>query len=353
MRAFVRACTAASLLAACAPSRLPDTVTTNAGAADAGARAAGAILGSLSDSARREALYALDGAERTTWNFVPIARRGAKVFDLSAQSRASLDTLLLTALSARGHETAFGIVRNEELLGRLEREAGRANPQLVRDTARYYLTVYGAPAADSAWGWRFEGHHLSLNVTSVGRGGRIAAPLFMGANPARVPSGPEAGRRLLAAEEDAAWQLLALLGAEQRARAVIAGTTFGDIVTRNAPRVDGVATAGLPASAMSEAQRDGLRRLLEVYLARFAPEVAASQRARIERAGFGRLHFAWAGSLAPGRPHYYRIHGPTMLVEYDNTQNDANHVHTVWRDLENDFGGDLLRRHYAEHRHRR
>ena len=146
MRALPSACLVSLSLAACAPSRIPDTVTATSNATDAGARAAGAILGSRTDSARREALYALDGAERTTWNFVPIARRGAKVYDLSPDGRAWLDTLLLTALSTRGHETAFGIVRNEELLGRLEREAGRANPQLVRDTTRYYLTVYGAPA---------------------------------------------------------------------------------------------------------------------------------------------------------------------------------------------------------------
>jgi hypothetical protein len=175
----------------------------------------------------------------------------------------------------------------------------------------------------------------------------------MGANPARVPSGPKEGHRLLAAEEDLAFELLHMLDPQQRARATIAAQTFGDIVTRNDPTVRPITFAGLPAAEMTIGQQRQLRRLLEVYAGRMADSSAQRQLQRIDDAGFERLHFAWAGAHQPGKPHYYRIHGPTVLVEYDNSQGSGNHIHTVWRDLENDFGGDLLRRHYARQPHDR
>ena len=190
-----------------------------------------------------------------------------------------------------------------------------------------------------------------MNATDLGPHGEIVAPVFMGANPARVPSGPLEGLRLLAAEEDPAFDLLDMLDARQRARATIAAQTTGDIHTRNDPAVGPMALAGLPATEMTAAQQRQLRQLLELYAGRLTDEVARRQLGRIEKAGFGRLHFGWAGAHRRGEPHYYRIHGPTVLVEYDNTQNNANHIHTIWRDLENDFGGDLLRRHYTLQAH--
>lgn len=167
-----------------------------------------------------------------------------------------------------------------------------------------------------------------------------------------MPAGPQAGFRLLAAEEDFAFELLDMLDAGQRARAVINAQTPGDIVTGDDPVVSPMAFAGLPASNMTPAQQRQLRRLLELYAGRMADAAAAAQLQRLDAAGFERLHFGWAGAQRPGAPHYYRIHGPTVLVEYDNSQGNANHIHTVWRDLENDFGGDLLRRHYASRPHR-
>jgi hypothetical protein len=175
----------------------------------------------------------------------------------------------------------------------------------------------------------------------------------MGANPARVPRGPREGHRLLAAEEDLAFELLQMFDAGQRARATIAAQTFGEILTRNDPTVRPMALAGLPAADMTVSQQQQLRRLLGVYAGRMSDSSAARQLQRIEDAGFRRLHFAWAGAHQPRNAHYYRIHGPTVLVEYDNTQSGANHIHTVWRDLENDFGGDLLKRHYARQPHGR
>jgi hypothetical protein len=179
------------------------------------------------------------------------------------------------------------------------------------------------------------------------------APLFMGANPARVPSGPKAGLRLLAAEEDTARALIEMMSADRRALAVISKDAFDGVVTRNDPRVKALALEGLAAADMSPPEQAQLRKLLNTYAGRMSDAAARDQLERIERAGFGKLHFAWAGSAESGQPHYYRIHGPTVLIEYDNTQNDANHVHSVWRDLERDFGGDALRAHYTKHRHER
>jgi hypothetical protein len=189
-----------------------------------------------------------------------------------------------------------------------------------------------------------------VNATNVEGQRQIVAPLFLGSNPARVASGPKAGLRLLAAEEDLARALIQMLPGERRARAMLSEDAFSDIVTRNDPKVRSLEVEGLAASDMTGTEQEQLRKLLHVYANRLTEPAARDQLERIERAGFGKLHFGWAGSIEPGKPHYYRLHGPTVLIEYDNTQNNANHIHTVWRDLERDFGGDLLRSHYEQHR---
>jgi quercetin dioxygenase-like cupin family protein len=309
-----------------------------------------AFLNALDPSARSAAAFPFDSPVRTTWNFVPMERQGLQFGSMTPAQRGNVDALLHSALSDGGFATAQRIIAHESILRALEQEAGvRSFAQ--RDPARYIAAVFGTPSADSVWGWRVEGHHLSVNVTRVDGEPQVVTPLFMGANPARVPSGPNAGLRILAAEEDEGRALVRMLPAARRTRAVISDSAYGEIVTRNDPKARPLALEGLAAADMSPQEQAQLRRLLGVYLARMAPEVARDQLARIERAGFGRLHFAWAGELEPGRPHYYRIHGPTVLVEYDDVQSNANHVHTVWRDLERDFGGDLLREHYAKHKH--
>jgi hypothetical protein len=317
---------------------------------DASVAAARAFLGVVHDSVRPVAAFPFDSPERLNWVFVPQERTGLPLKRMRPEERSAAWELLRTGLSEEGYAKATGIVRNEATLGALERAAGVANWGR-RDPDLYYAWIFGTPHRDSVWGWRFEGHHLSVNVTRVGGRTQVVAPMFMGANPARVPSGPEEGRRLLAQEEDVARELLGTLASAQRARAILRDRTFGDIVTRNDPQVRPLAQEGLAASEMSAPQRQLLRRLLEVYAGRMAETAARAQLARIDSAGFESLRFAWAGSDRPGEAHYYRIHGPTVLIEYDNTQNGANHIHSVWRDLQNDFGGDLLRQHYAQHRH--
>jgi hypothetical protein len=328
------------------PSPNPDSV---AGPSASGA-AAQAFLSLLDERQRADASVSFDNPERINWSYVPQERAGIPLRAMDVGQRTAALGLLGTGLSERAVGLARGIMELEGTLRELEEAVG--SPWAARrDPELYYLTLFGHRGAAQPSGWRFEGHHLSVNATDLGPHGVIVAPVFMGASPARVPSGPQEGLRLLAAEEDLAFDLLDMLDAQQRARATIAAQTTGDIHTRNDPAVGPMALAGLPAAEMTAAQQHQLRQLLELYAGRMADDVAHLQLGRIEKAGFERLHFGWAGADRRGEPHYYRIHGPTVLVEYDNTQNDANHIHTVWRDLENDFGGDLLRRHYAGQAH--
>src|SRR5262249_44427464 len=175
-------------------------------------------------------------------------------------------------------------------------------------------------------------------------------PAFFGANPARVPSGPHAGLRVLGAEEDLARKLLASLDAAQRRMAVIATSAPSDIIL-GPGRKSVPDPAGVAAADLAPQQRQVLMDLIGEYLGNLRDDVARAQREKIERAGAGAIRFAWAGGTAKGEGHYYRVQGPTFVIEYDNTQDNANHVHSVYRDLDNDFGGDLLRRHYAESPH--
>lgn len=307
------------------------------------------FLSSLSTRQRANASFPFGDPERMKWAYVPQQRSGVPLGDLNAAQQAAAFALLGTGLSPRGTALARGVIELEGILRDLE-----GFPYIPRrDPDLYFVSLFTGPSSAAPWGWRFEGHHLSVNVTELGPHGQVVAPLFVGANPSRVLRGPRAGHRLLAGEEDLGFALLRMLDATQRARATIAPATFGDIVTGSDPVVRPMAFAGLTAADMTADQQAGLRRLLAHYAGRMADSSAARQLRRIEETGFGRLHFAWAGSYQPGQPHYYRIHGPTVLVEYDNSQSGANHIHTVWRDLENDFGGDLLRKHYARQPHDR
>jgi hypothetical protein len=338
-------------LVGCGGQPHADAATTRGGDTSTTPVAARKFLSTLDAGQRDDATFPFDDPERTRWAYVPQARAGIPLQSMNAEQRTAAFAMLGTGLSARGTRLAHGIIELEGILGELEGVVSRV--VLRRDPERYYFSLFFGPGAAPPWGWRFEGHHLSVNVTDLGPQGQVVAPLFMGANPARVPRGPRAGMRLLAAEQDLAFELLQMLDAQQRTRATVAAQTAGDIVSGTDPAARPMAFAGLPAAEMTTAQQQLLRRLLDVYAGRMSDSSASRQWQRIDDAGFGRLHFAWTGAHRPGEPHYYRIHGPTVLVEYDNSQGGANHIHTVWRDLENDFGGDLLRRHRAGQPHHR
>jgi hypothetical protein len=307
-------------------------------------RAARVYLSTLRPALRREVLLSFADGDRQNWHYVPRRRRGVTLKEMNEPERRAAHALLRSALSSRGYEKATGVIELEGILREIETFGW------FRDPGLYTLTIFGEPSETSPWGWRFEGHHLSLNFSSVGRDLVSSTPSFFGANPARVPSGPRAGWRVLSKEEDLARDLLSSLTAAQRARAIVSATAPADIVMspgrRNPPPAE-----GLPVSDMTSAQRAALLGLVAEYLGNVRAGVADERRKEIEAAGVEKIRFAWAGATDRGRGHYYRIQGPTFAIEYDNTQNGANHVHSVWRDLRHDFGADLLRRHYEESPH--
>jgi hypothetical protein len=317
-------------------------------------QAAEHLLAAAPEATRAKMQRSFDDADRLDWHYTPRSRNGAAMKELDARGREAVHALLKTALSAEGYRKATNIIELELILREIETFG------LMRDPERYHLTIYGKPDAKAAWGWRFEGHHLSLNFTLAGDKSAAESPSFFGANPATVPKnarfGARQGLRVLAAEEDEARALLAMLSAAQRKEAVFESRTFGEIVTGNAAKVDPLKPAGTAAAQMDEKQRAQLWKLIEVYAGSFEPGLAAARLARARQGGIEAIHFGWAGATERGRPHYYRVQGPQFLIEYDCTQNDGNHIHTVWRDFNGDFGRDLLKQHYenakgSSHRH--
>jgi len=307
-------------------------------------QAAERLLAAAPEATRAKMQRPFEDADRLDWHYTPRSRNGAAMKELDARGREAVHALLKTALSASGYRKATNIIELELVLREIETFG------LMRDPERYHLTVYGKPDATAAWGWRFEGHHLSLNFTLAGDKAAAESPSFFGANPATVPKnakfGAKQGVRVLAAEEDEARALLAMLSAAQRKDAVFESRTFGEIVTGNAAKVDPLKPVGTSAAQMDEKQRAQLWKLIEVYTGSFEPGLAAARLARAKQGGIEAIHFGWAGATERGRPHYYRVQGPQFLIEYDCTQNDGNHIHTVWRDFNGDFGRDLLKQHY-------
>jgi hypothetical protein len=291
-----------------------------------------------------------DGPERRDWHYVPRARIGVALGEMTDEQRRLAHALLRSTLSSRGYLKATGVIELERVLHDLEAAEGK--DASARDPGRYVFAVFGNPSADRPWGWRVEGHHLSLNFSAVTRELIAVTPAFFGANPAEVKRGPQAGWRLLAAEEDLGRELVRSLDPAQLKKALIATEAPADILM--GPSRDALERfEGLPASELSASQQDLLWRLLKESVENLRPELANAEWQRIASQDRASIWFAWAGALEPSHGHYYRVHSPRFVFEYDNTQNDANHVHTVWRDLEHDFGGDLLRRHYEQDHSRR
>jgi uncharacterized protein DUF3500 len=314
------------------------------------AASAGKFLAALTPDERQQAQFAFDAGERLNWHYIPRARKGLPIKAMTGPQRTLARDLLRTGLSQHGYLTATSIMDLETVLGDLEHRATTA-PAIVRDPELYFFSIFGTPSARDTWGWRVEGHHLSLNFTIVSGTMVASTPWFFGTNPAEVKDGPKEGLRILGPEEDSARALLRSLDPAQRKTATIADVSPNEIVTANAAQVDPLSPAGITAAALTAPQRDLLMKLIDVYTSQMAADVAADRQARLKRAGIDRIAFAWAGEDAHGKKHYYRIQGPTFLVEYDNTQNDANHIHSVWRDFAGDFGRDLLREHLRHSAH--
>jgi hypothetical protein len=313
------------------------------------AEAARAFLETLSEAQMPHAHFPFDGDERYFWHYTPTLRSGLLIKVMSPPQRRAAMALMDSGLSERGAAEVRRIMALEPILLRHEWADNVLMPW-IRDQEMYYFSVYGEPGGAQPWGWKVGGHHIGLHYTVVD--GKLISPLplFFGANPAQVRLGPEAGERTLSAEEDLGRGLLQSMDAERKATAIVDGVAPDDILTKNYRTADpSAAPRGLALAAMSDPQRERLVRLIRHYVDRSSAELAEGEWGKLRAAGLDDTTFAWAGpeERAPGNGHYYAIRGRTFLIEYDNTQNNANHIHSVWRDFTNDWGEDLLAAHYA------
>lgn len=315
------------------------------------ADAATKFLATLSPDQKKLATFPFDSSEREHWGWLPsemFPRNGLTIGAMTEPQRNAAHDLLKAGLSQKGYLTATSIMQLEDVLRVIEDAGGGDAAQgrhMERNPVKYFVSVFGTPSPRGSWGWRVEGHHVSLNFTIVNGTFMAATPQFFGSNPAEVRAGPKKGLRILAEEEDSARALLMALDQSQRTKAVINTTAPNDIVTNNLVKIDPLAPAGVSAAELQPSQRELLMHVIDAYASAMAPDIAADRLEKIRKAGIEKVGFAWAGEAERGKKHYYRVQGPTFLIEFDNTQNDANHIHSVWRDFNGDFGRDLLREH--------
>ena len=357
------------------------------------ASAANEFLVSLGPDLRQKAVFPIDSAELTRWHYVPhsqFPRNGVSLKEMTPAQRERAHALLRASLSQRGYDTATAIIALESILRELEsrtavpaaasigtgvpaldmapqnpaapaapagqgrggRGGGRGGNPVVRDPELYFFSVFGDPTSKGAWGWRVDGHHVSLHFAIENGTMRMTnAPMFFGANPHVVADGPQAGLRVLGTHEDAARALLESLDERQRGIAILAPAAQGDIVTGTRAKIDPLTPSGLRAADMTTPQRQRLMELITVYASQMKEDEAAEELAEIQKAGLENVAFAWAGPTVRGARYYYRVQGPTFLIEHNNTQSNGNHVHSVWREFNGDFGRDILGEHLAAHKH--
>ena len=313
------------------------------------ATTASELLVSLTPEQRARTEFEFQSDERQRFHFIPtemFPRSGLTIGEMTDEQRAHAHDLLSAGLSQRGYLTATTIMSLEAVLNALE-QGGRfdRNPEL------YFFSIFGTPSPDGPWGWRVEGHHLSLHFTIVDGTAVASAPAFFGANPAQVRTGPRAGLRALRAREDTARALMMALDGTQRAAALIDDVAPDDILTAAELTIDPLSPAGVKAATLNPSQRELLMRVIEAYTSVMADDIAADRMAEVREAGLDDIGFAWAGPVERDKLHYYRVQGPTFLIEYDNRQGDGNHIHSVWRDFTGDFGRDLLREHLQTSAH--
>jgi hypothetical protein len=304
------------------------------------AESANRFLASLTPEQRAKATFGFEDGERQNWHFIPIERKGLALREMTPAQKHLATALLSAGLSQQGYIKAQTVMSLEDVLRILEKGQG---PE--RDPEKYYVSVFGEPSDSGTWGYRFEGHHLSQNFTVTG--GHVAgAPSFFGANPAEVREGPRKGLRTLAGEEDLGRAVIQSLDAEQRKIAIVAPEAYKDIITMDTRKaaLEGQ-PSGLLAAKMNAKQFDLLQALVGEYAHNMPEQIAQAREEEIKKAG-KQIYFAWAGGIERGQPHYYRVQTGDFLIEYDDTQNNANHIHSVWRDFNGDFGVDLLKLHY-------
>ncbi|GAB6165575.1 DUF3500 domain-containing protein [Thermostilla marina] len=322
------------------------------------ATAAARFLASLDESQRPQVQFSFDSEARTAWHYFPTSmmasrggRAGIAMKDLRDDQRALVQAVLGTTLSHHGILQASTIQALETVL----RDMENGNP--ARDSGAYHIAVFGTPGSDATWGWSFEGHHLSINVTVVDGTHFSATPSFFGSNPAIVPEGPHEGLDVLHEEQSLARRLVRSLTPTQREKAIIAEKAPRDILTSAETEVAEDRfhpPQGIPFEELDAEQQDLVRRLAAQFTRKYRRPIVAQLERRTTLIPGKESFFAWAGGIEPGQGHYWRIQTPDYVFEYDNTQNNANHIHTVWRSFADDFGRDLLKEHYehADHHQR-
>jgi hypothetical protein len=305
--------------------------------------AANKVLNSLNENQRAKACFDFDNKERTHWIYVPSVRLGLPIKELTEAQQKLVQDLLATSLSPVGKNKVLGVMLLEEYLRVKEQGKG----QFVRDPGLYYISFFGTPTANGTWGWRWEGHHSSHNFTIVDGKLTGSTPEFLGANPGKImdDNSSNNGFELLAMEDLRGRELARSLTPEQFKKAQIKGETPKDVVTKNTPKLTPVAPQGISLKELSPEQKKILGQIIMEYVGRARPDFAIQEMKEISATSEDLIYFGWSGGLEVGQGHYYCVQGPSFLFELDNTQNNANHVHTVWRDMKKDFGYDVLAEH--------
>jgi hypothetical protein len=310
------------------------------------------FISTLNEAQKTETVFAFDTEERYNFHFVPKERRGITFNDMSLTQQKLAFDLLKSCLGDDAFQKTNDIIQLESVLKELEK---RKPEDKWRDPGNYHFTIFGTPSSKTIWGWRFEGHHISFNFSFNKKTLVAGTPGFLGSNPAIILSGPMAGKQVLKEEADRGFALLYSLSSTQIKKAIIDTVAFPDIQTLNKRNAMMGKPVGIRYSELSKEQQTLLLQLINTYVHRYKNELAEKMIADVRKGGLENIWFAWAGHTKPviGKGAYYRIQGPTIVIEYDNTQNNANHVHSVVRDLKHDFGGDLLLEHYKKgHSHK-
>lgn len=305
------------------------------------------FLKSLDDEQREITQFPFDDLSRNSWHFLPGAmwpRAGIQLHELNPHQKELLFKLLRVYLSESGYDKTIKIIGLERVL------AGIENNTIFRDPEKYNVAFYGKPEKDSMWAWSFEGHHVSLNFSII-NGNISIAPRFMGANPAIIREGKRKGERTLAKEEDFGFKFINNLSDEQKLKAIFQKSSFSEIVTSNSTEVGSLKPVGINMKELSNDQQIILLNLINEYISTMPAELANKRMNNLKAEEFDEINFGWAGSIERGKAHYYRVQGKTFLIEFDNTQNNANHIHLVWRDFDGDFGRDLIKEHYQKSHH--
>lgn len=309
---------------------------------------ANAFLESLSEELKAKALFSLDDAERYNMNYVPLPRKGPTFHNFDSKQKQAAHDLIVASLSKQGFDKTEEIRELENVLRNLENDDNDKMPdgRPRRDPLNYHFCLFGTPSSTDTWGWRFEGHHISLNFTSDDGNIVSSTPSFLGSNPGIVRTGEHRGKEVLKRESELGFELVNSLNKDQLKMAKFSEEAPYEVLSENFRKVEGVEKVGIPYTELTPNQKKTFNQLLDVYIGNYIFEFSETFRKKIMDAGIENLNFAWAGGLKQGIAHYYRIHGPMLLIEFDNTQNDANHVHTAVRDLTNDYAEDILKEHY-------